>query len=150
MSSLRQHPSSQCVCLSLNVPSAQLHSHYLLIILDTAATGSAITKRAECKSVTFVLTLFVGFFFIFFFSTGWWHVKCSPGGRGNLEQYGNWVADGYFCSHQMCFCPFMSCWWLNYNKCLIGNFRSRSLQLMNNKNQLYDHWSSLFTSRIIN
>lgn len=63
MSSLRQHPSSQCVCLSLNVPNAQLHSHYLLIILDTAATGSTITKRAECKSVTFVLTLFVDFFF---------------------------------------------------------------------------------------
>lgn len=65
MSPLRLHPSSQRACLSLNVPSAQLHSHYLLIILDTGATGSTITKRAECKSVTFVLTLFVDFFFFF-------------------------------------------------------------------------------------
>lgn len=50
------------VCLSLNVPNAQLHSHYLLITLDTTATGSTITKRAERKSATFVLTLFVDFF----------------------------------------------------------------------------------------
>lgn len=68
-SSLRQHPSSLSVrlsitvSLSLNVPNAQLHSHYLLITLDTTATGSTITKRAECKSATFVLTLFVDFFF---------------------------------------------------------------------------------------
>lgn len=90
------------VSLSLNVPNAQLHSHYLLITLDTTATGSTVTKRAECKSVTFVLTLFVGLLF----STGWWHVKCSPGDCGNLEQYGNRGADGYFSSHQTLFLSF--------------------------------------------
>lgn len=68
----------------------QLHSYYLLIIPDTAATGSTIITRAECKSVTFVLTLFLGFFFS---STEWWHVKHSPGGCSHLEQYGNWDAD---------------------------------------------------------
>lgn len=73
-------------------PQPQLHSYYLLIIADAAATGSTITKRAECKSVTFVLTLFVDI--LFFFSSEWWHVKCSPGGCSNLEQYGNWEAGG--------------------------------------------------------
>lgn len=45
------------------MPNAQLHSHYLLITLDTTATGSTITKRAQRKSATFVRTLFVDFFF---------------------------------------------------------------------------------------
>lgn len=54
---------SVTVSLFLNVPTAQLHSHYLLISLDATATGSTVTKSAECKSVTAILTLFVRLFF---------------------------------------------------------------------------------------
>lgn len=129
------------VCLSvfllrLSVSQcAQLHSHYLLITLDTTATVSIITKRAECKSATFVLTLFVGFFF--------------PLGGGMLNVplvivviQSNVVIEVLMAISALTrrsFCIFMSCCQLNYIEGLIGNFRSQASQLRNDKNQLCDH-----------
>lgn len=130
----------QSVCHHLAVildePNGRLRSHYLLITPNPTATGSPIRRRPECKSVTFVLTLFVAFLF----SAGWWHIKCSPGDCGNLVQYGNRGADGYFSSHQtLFFCLFMSSWRLNYIDGLIGYFRPEASEWMNGENQLSDH-----------
>lgn len=121
------------VSLSLNVPSAQLRSHYLLITLDTTATGSTITKRAERKSATFVLTLFVDFFF---FPLG--------GGMLNVPLVIAVIQSNMVIAVLMAisalarrsFCLFMSCRQLNYIDGLIGNFRSRASQLMNDENHL--------------
>ena len=123
---------SQC---SQNVPNAQLHSHYLLITLDTTATGSTVTKRGQ--NVNQLQTAFVRLFFF------------PPLGGGMLNAplvivviQSNMVIGVLMAISLLtscCFCPFMSCCWLDYIKDIIGFFKSGASQLMNDRNKVSDH-----------